>query len=808
MNKIFKIMWNQQIQAFVVTSELSRTKGNTSSITKQHTKKLHNITLVLLSTLGLITTNSAVAVDNTAGAGTASTSIAVGPTSNTTDAQNAIAIGTDAKVNQTTGTSAANAISIGNNASVNIYQSAYDAARRSRKARYTGMGSIAAGSNATVYGSHSIAAGENATASGWKTTAIGAYSNAEGDGSIAIGDTANTEGNNNIAFGTGTKNQSGTYYGSAQSGNATAIGNSATTISAAALAVGNGASATGLKSIAIGNDARTLDVLNAGTTVPAITSTVNTLRSQYTPAGKTMVFISEDLANDATSTIAIGDESRAVGWGSTALGTKAYALNDRTTSLGDDSKALGYASSSLGTGAYTFGQYSAAIGTRAEAIGDRAIAVGTATSATGNGSFVAGYGAAASGENAIAIGSTSKTKSSKAWYTTGGGSKFNAAEHDVWNASGDNSIAFGTDTQATKTHSIAVGTNATTTSQAGIAIGADAISNIDGAVALGNQSTTTAGVNTNSATVGSLTYSGFAGSTASSVVSVGSSSYQRQIQNVAAGQINNLSTDAINGSQLYAVIATLGNVTTSLVKVLGGDAAISNDGTISMTNIGDTSENTIHDAIKKSGGNSNQTPVVKAGKNITVAQSGNTYAVATTDDMTVNSITAGDTVINNNGLTINGGPSVTKDGITAGDTVINNNGLTINGGPSVTKDGINAGNKRITNVAPGVNGTDAVNVNQLNEVRQDVNGLKSHVHKMDRKLRAGIAGALASGGLYHATMPGKSMVAAGAGTYRGESAIAVGYSRLSDNGKLGVKFSVNSDTRGDTGAAASVGYQW
>ena len=760
MNKIFKIMWNQQIQAFVVTSELSRTKGNTSSITKQHTKKLHNITLVLLSTLGLITTNSAVAVDNTAGAGTASTSIAVGPTSNTTDAQNAIAIGSDAKVNQATGTNAANAIAIGKNASVNIYQSAYDAAvqanlSKNKIAQYTGVGSIALGTNASIYGSHNI----------------------------AVGTSTNTEGNNNIAFGTGTKNQSGTYYGSARSGNATAIGNSATTISAAALAVGNGASATGLKSIAIGNDARTLDVTNAGSTMPVITSTVNTLRSQYTPAGKTMVFISEDLANDATSTIAIGDESRAVGWGSTALGTKAYALNDRTTSLGDDSKALGYASSSLGTGAYTFGQYSAAIGTRAEAIGDRAIAVGTATSATGNGSFVAGYGAAASGENAIAIGSTSKTKSSKAWYTTGGGSKFNAAEHDVWNASGDNSIAFGTDTQATQTHSIAVGTNATTTSQAGIAIGADAISNIDGAVALGNQSTTTAGVNTNSATVGPLTYSGFAGSTASSVVSVGSSSYQRQIQNVAAGQINNLSTDAINGSQLYAVIATLGNVTTSLVKVLGGDAAISNDGTISMTNIGDTSENTIHDAIKKSGGNSNQTPVVKAGKNITVAQSGNTYAVATTDDMTVNSITAGDTVINNNGLTINGGPSVTKDGI-------------------------NAGNKRITNVAPGVNGTDAVNVNQLNEVRQDVNGLKSHVHKMDRNLRAGIAGALASGDLYHATMPGKSMVAVGAGTYRGESAIAVGYSRLSDNGKLGVKFSVNSNTRGDTGAAASVGYQW
>ncbi len=131
---------------------------------------------------------------------------------------------------------------------------------------------------------------------------------------------------------------------------------------------------------------------------------------------------------------------------------------------------------------------------------------------------------------------------------------------------------------------------------------------------------------------------------------------------------------------------------------------------------------------------------------------------------------------------------------------------------------LDVGGNQITNVAPGEvskNSTDAVNGSQLHATNQQVirnanaiNQVAGQVHSVDRKLRAGVAGALASGGLYHATMPGKSMVAAGAGTYRGESAIAVGYSRLSDNGKLGVKFSVNSNTRGDTGAAASVGYQW
>ena len=703
MNRFFKTIWKPETQSFAVTSKLTRAKGKASPMTKSHEMKLSSITLALFGAIGLLA-NPAVAVDNTQGSGTETTSIAVGPTSKTTDAKNAIAIGSNAAVNQATGTSATNAIAVGNNASINIYQSAYDAASKSKKSRYTGMGSIAAGSNATVYGSHSIATGENATASGWKATAIGAYSTVEGDSSVAIGDTAKT--------------LAGTSYGNPSSGGAVAIGQEAQTVTQGSVAVGGKSKASGWRSTAVGWQSQAL----------------------------------------TESAVALGNQALADGWGAMALGTIA--------------KAYGYNAAAVGNDAYAYGTYASSFGTNSHAYSDDtkghagALAVGANTAAVGNRATSVGYNVYTTGNNAVSIGSSS-------------------AKHQTTpNASGDYSVTLGHDTSATATDSMSFGRETQATATSAIAMGAQSTANIEGSVALGNQSTTTAGVNTNNATVGALTYSGFAGSTASSVVSVGTATYQRQIQNVAAGQINNRSTDAINGSQLYAVMATLGNVTSSLVTVLGGNAAISSDGTISMTNIGDTGENTIHDAIKKGGSSSGGTStVVKAGKNISVTQSGNTYTVATNDDMAVNSITAGDTVINNNGVTINGGPSMTKDGI-------------------------NAGNQRITNVAPGINGTDAVNMNQLNEVRQDVNGLKSHVHKMDRKLRAGIAGALASGGLYHATKAGKSMVSIGGGTYNGESAVAVGYSRLSDNAKWGVKVSVNNDTRSNFGAAASVGYQF
>ena len=171
------------------------------------------------------------------------------------------------------------------------------------------------------------------------------------------------------------------------------------------------------------------------------------------------------------------------------------------------------------------------------------------------------------------------------------------------------------------------------------------------------------------------------------------------------------------------------------------------------------------------------------GSNIMTKVEGNTVTVGLAKDVNVNSVTA------------------TKH-VTVGDTTITTNGVTIEGGPSMTKtDGINANNMTIKNVAPGVNNTDAVNVGQLRAV-------EGKLHRVDRNLRAGVAGANAAASLPQAYLPGKNMVAVSAGTYRGESAIALGVSRISDNGKVVVKLTGNSDTRGNFGAGVGAGYQW
>ncbi|KAE9541406.1 YadA-like family protein [Ursidibacter maritimus] len=168
-----------------------------------------------------------------------------------------------------------------------------------------------------------------------------------------------------------------------------------------------------------------------------------------------------------------------------------------------------------------------------------------------------------------------------------------------------------------------------------------------------------------------------------------------------------------------------------------------------------------------------------AGKNLTVKQEANgkvTYATA--DDVSFNKVEATESI----GI---------KDG------------------PSMSTTGINAGNKVISNVAPGVKDTDAVNVSQLKGTVNNVaNQLNNKINRQGKDLRAGIAGANAAAGLPQVYIPGKSMVAASAGTFKGQSAVAVGYSRASDNGKLILKLQGNANTRGDVGGSVGVGYQW
>ena len=258
-------------------------------------------------------------------------------------------------------------------------------------------------------------------------------------------------------------------------------------------------------------------------------------------------------------------------------------------------------------------------------------------------------------------------------------------------------------------------------------------------------------------------------------------------------------TDATNGQTIYKVSAKGINDTSAAVKAGSNHVEVTKaanthkDGSTTVTDytvdLSEETKSTIrdtHDKVTNKGltfnaDNGTTTGVKKLGssvavngdgKNITTTADENGVKVSMKDDIKVNSVTAKE--------------------VKVGDVNINENG-------------INAGGKRITNVAPGKDGTDAVNVNQLKYVAGNIS---NQINNVDKGLRAGIAGALASGGLYHVTTAGKSMVSVGAGTYRGQNALAVGYSRLSDNGKVGVKFTVNSNSQGHAGASASVGYQW
>ncbi|MDV7457774.1 trimeric autotransporter adhesin Ata [Acinetobacter baumannii] len=168
------------------------------------------------------------------------------------------------------------------------------------------------------------------------------------------------------------------------------------------------------------------------------------------------------------------------------------------------------------------------------------------------------------------------------------------------------------------------------------------------------------------------------------------------LDNVKAGHISSTSKEAVNGSQIH-------KISNSIKNSIGGNTVVNPDGSLTTSNIGGTGKNNINDAISEVKNTAKKAKTtVTEGDNIvvkeTVNKDGSTnYEVSTKKDLTLNSVTTGDNVLNNNGLTIKEGPSITKEGI-------------------------NAGGKKITNVADGVNAKDAVNVDQLTKVKDNLNG--------------------------------------------------------------------------------------
>ena len=148
-------------------------------------------------------------------------------------------------------------------------------------------------------------------------------------------------------------------------------------------------------------------------------------------------------------------------------------------------------------------------------------------------------------------------------------------------------------------------------------------------------------------------------------------------------------------------------------------------------------------------------------------------------------------------------PDVNVNSVTTGDTKMNDEGVAIKNGPALTKQGINAGNLPIRNVAPGriaPDSRDAVNGAQLH-------ALGRYVDNVDKRAKAGTASAIATAGLPQAYRPGASMVAAAGGYYDGQSAVAIGVSTISDNGRWVIKGAANVNSK-EAGATIGIGYQW
>ncbi|MCL1623596.1 YadA-like family protein, partial [Moraxella sp. Tifton1] len=176
---------------------------------------------------------------------------------------------------------------------------------------------------------------------------------------------------------------------------------------------------------------------------------------------------------------------------------------------------------------------------------------------------------------------------------------------------------------------------------------------------------------------------------------------------------------------------------------------------------------------------------VKGDKNITTQAQGDTVEVKLSDDIAVNSITTGDSKLDTTGLTINAA--------TPANTI------------SLTAQGLNNGGQRITNVAPGVDMTDAVNVGQLMGA---TNQLAGRIDNVANQSNAGVSSAMAMAALPQAYIPGKSMLTGGIASYNGEGAVAVGFSKLSDNGRWVLKVSGSADTKGKAGGSVGAGFHF
>ncbi|EGD4802814.1 hypothetical protein DUN16_10105, partial [Escherichia coli] len=535
-------------------------------------------------------------------------------------------------------------------------------------------------------------------------------------------------------------------------------------------------------------------------------------------------------------------DASAAGIGSTAVGYNTVAKGDSSVAMGYNSFAKGDSSVAIGQGSYSGVDTGIALGS--SSVSSRVIVKGSRNTSVSEEGVVIGYdttdgellGALSIGDdgkyrqiinvadgseahdavtvrqlqNAIGAVATTPTKYYHANST---------AEDSL--AVGEDSLAMGAKTIVNGNAGIGIGLNTLVLADAinGIAIGSNARANHADSIAMGNGSQTTRGAQTNY-----TAYNMDAPQNSVGEFSVGSEDGQRQITNVAAGSAD---TDAVNVGQLKVTDAQVSQNTQSITNLNTQVTNLDTRVTNIENGIGDivTTGSTKYFKTNTDGADANAQgkdsvaigsgSIAAADNSValgtgSVADEENTISVgSSTNQRRITNVAAGvnaTDAVNVSQLKSSEAGGVRYD--TKADGSIDYSNITLGGG--------NGGTTRISNVSAGVNNNDAVNYAQLKQSVQETKQytdqrmveMDNKLSKTESKLSGGIASAMAMTGLPQAYTPGASMASIGGGTYNGESAVALGVSIVSANGRWVYKLQGSTNSQGEYSAALGAGIQW
>ena len=710
MNKIFKVVWSKTKECYVVVSEVAKNNGGKKKVLASVLAGLAMVGAGAMGTPVHADVNLGNSAVNISPNGTYNGSNSVG--------SNSVVVGMQNTTDNNWGTIA---LGMANTATENSAM----AVGNGNKA--TGGAAVAMGAYNQATGRASVAIGNVSMASAEDSIAIGNRANAtksnqdrgSGQFSIAMGRESWAKGDNNISIGHEAETNS--------TGDSIAMGRNSKANQANAVAVGPQADANGWGGIAVGREA-------------AASANFATAMGYQSQAS-------------GSASVAIGKQNKASGDGAVAIGKSNDSKVEDTITMGTSNTAsvgggIAIGQDNVANSGGTAGNTMIAIGRQNEATAQDTIAIGREAKAKNDLGVAIGNRTEATANAAIAIGSNGAPSPGFTPKTTASG--FAAVAIGMQsNSSGTASTAVGGKSQATANSASAFGRAANASAENATALGFEAAASVKDGVALGSNSKATVdkGVKGfNPAEDRDNKYGGLAGTAQTSTlaaVSVGDgATATRQITGLAAGKED---TDAVNVAQLRSVnlkyagdtgkgdvlldngtltvkgeglLSTEADATGIKLKLKEGATITDNNGkVVPPTTNGVATTDNVAQAINRSGWN------------VTSANNG-----GTTNGTTSEKVSPGNTVTFSAGKNIvldqagkqftyslNKDVDLTKDGsLTIGDTVINNGGMTITGGPSVTKTGINAGNKKITNVAPGTDDTDAVNVKQLKSAKTEV----------------------------------------------------------------------------------------